>query len=257
MTRFKPIVMIPSYNTGADLLRETVAGALQTGFDVLVIVDGSTDGSADSLEQRAGGGANLRVLRKPRNTGKGDSLRRAAELVVKDHYTHALVMDSDGQHPAAAIAPMIALARENPGAIIMGQPVFGAEAPRARVHGRKLTSFWTDIETLWCGLGDTLFGMRVYPLQPFLAAFRQTSFARGFDFDPEIAVRMTWLGCRPIPYTVPVRYLRADEGGVSHFHYLRDNCKLTLLHFRLVPELILIRLLPFISRMRAWRNVTP
>jgi len=134
----------------------------------------------------------------------------------------------------------------------MGQPVFGKEAPAARVHGRKLTSFWTNLETLWCGLGDTLFGMRVYPLTPFLAAFGQTPFARGFDFDPEIAVRLAWLGCRPVRVPVEVRYLATEEGGVSHFHYLRDNIKLTLLHFRLVPEFLLLRLVPFLLRKRRW-----
>ena len=99
--------------------------------------------------------------------------------------------------------------------------------------------------------------MRVYPLQPFLAAFGQTSFARGFDFDPEIAVRMAWLGCQPVPCEVPVRYLPAAEGGISHFHYLRDNCKLTLLHFRLVPEFLLIRIIPFIRRKRQWKSTSP
>jgi glycosyltransferase involved in cell wall biosynthesis len=253
VTDFKPIVIIPSYNTGTELLLRTVDDALKTGFAVMVVVDGSDDGSADNLEARVVEPTGLQVLRKPVNSGKGDSLRLAAEKAAKENYTHALVMDSDGQHPAMAVTPMIALAQQNPFSLVMGQPVFGEEAPRARVYGRKLTSFWTNLETLWGGLGDTLFGMRVYPLQPFLVAFRQTPFARGFDFDPEIAVRMAWLGCRPVPYPVPVRYLQPEEGGVSHFHYLRDNAKLTLLHFRLVPEFLLVRLIPFIRRKREWK----
>jgi glycosyltransferase involved in cell wall biosynthesis len=254
MKTFKALIIIPSFNTGPRLLLETVEEAMGAEVDVLVVVDGSTDGSADDLESRVSQPGRLRVHRKPTNSGKGDSLRIGAEEAISDGYTHALVMDSDGQHPAEAIQPMIELARKNPKSIIMGQPVFGDGAPAARVHGRKLTAFWTNIETLWCGLGDTLFGMRVYPLEPLLAAFGQTSFARGFDFDPEIAVRMAWLGCQPIQFQVPVRYLTADEGGVSHFHYLRDNFKLTLLHFRLVPECLLFRLIPFVGNKRKWKN---
>jgi len=249
---FHPIILIPSYNTGAVLLERTVRSALEGGYPVMVVVDGSTDGSADALEERLGKPGHLRVLRKAANSGKGDSLRVAAESLAGEGYTHALVMDSDGQHPHNVIPRLMELARNHPGSVIMGQPVFGPEAPRARVHGRKLTSFWTDIETLWCGLGDTLFGMRVYPLQPFLKAFRQTPFARGFDFDPEIAVRMVWLGCKPVGIPVPVRYLAGEEGGVSHFHYLRDNVKLTLLHFRLIPEFVLLRLIPYLHRKKQW-----
>ena len=124
----------------------------------------------------------------------------------------------------------------------MGKPEFGPDAPKARLYGRKLTIFWTDLETLWRGLGDTLFGMRVYPLRALLRAFEQTPFARGFDFDPEIAVRLRWAGCPICQVPVDCRYLSKEEGGVSHFHYLRDNVKLTCLHFRLMPEFLLRRL---------------
>lgn len=254
MSEFRPLIIIPTYNTGRKLLLETVHAALDTELDLLLVVDGTTDGSADRIESSFNSYERLKVIRKKENTGKGDSVRIAASFALKKQFTHALIMDADGQHPASSIHPMLDQARKQPDAIIMGQPIFDSEAPLARVYGRKLTEFWTDIETLWCGLGDTLFGMRVYPLQTLMLAFMQTSFARGFDFDPEIAVRMTWLGCRPVPHQVSVRYLPAEAGGVSHFHYLRDNCKLTLLHFRLVPEFILVRLFSFIRRKRLWQS---
>jgi hypothetical protein len=56
---------------------------------------------------------------------------------------------------------------------------------------------------------------------------------RRFDFDPEAAVRLCWEGVRPIRIEAPVRYFRADEGGVSHFNYLRDNLLLSWMHLRL------------------------
>jgi hypothetical protein len=97
-----------------------------------------------------------------------------------------------------------------------------------------LTIFWTELETLGAGLGDTLFGMRVYPIKSLCHVMKATGFARGYDFDPEVAVRLVWEGVRPVQLKVPVRYFSKAEGGISHFHYLRDNVKLTFLHFRLM-----------------------
>ncbi|MCK7496951.1 MAG: hypothetical protein MZW92_43225 [Comamonadaceae bacterium] len=62
---------------------------------------------------------------------------------------------------------------------------------------------------------------------------------RRFDFDPEAVVRLCWAGVRPVNLPAPVRYLRADEGGVSHFNYLRDNALLTWMHTRLFLGFVL------------------
>ncbi|CAA6694612.1 MULTISPECIES: glycosyltransferase family 2 protein [unclassified Lentimonas] len=255
MNAFSPLILIPSYNTGADLLIRTVASAVDSGFDIWVIIDGSNDGSAEALSQsKCVIEHQVRMIVKPTNGGKGNALKMGAEAALEAGYTHVLTMDADGQHPASAIAQLVGIAKESPRFIVMGQPIFGDDAPLARVQGRKLTSFFTNVETLWCGLGDTLFGMRVYPLVPFIAAFEQTSFARGFDFDPEIAVRMVWAGCQPVQLPIVVSYLSKEEGGVSHFHYLRDNFKLTLLHFRLVPEFIVLRLFPLLRYIKKWEK---
>jgi hypothetical protein len=251
---FRPVVLIPSYNTGGPRLAQTVRDALAANVEVCVAIDGSTDGSADALVPLEVENTRLQVLRFTPNRGKGAVLQAAAEKLVEQGFTHAVAMDADGQHPGTAIPELIDKGRKNPEAVVMGQPVFGPEVPKARLYGRRLTIFWTELETLWCGLGDTLFGMRLYPLRPLLRAFAQTPCARGYDFDPEIAVRLCWLGCRPIPVAVPVRYFSAEEGGVSHFHYLRDNVKLTFLHFRLVPEFLLLRLWQIWKFRQRWKT---
>jgi hypothetical protein len=73
-------------------------------------------------------------------------------------------------------------------------------------------------------------GFRVYPVDAALAAR-----ARGdaMDFDPEIAVRMVWAGVPVVNVPTRVRYLAADEGGVSHFRVVRDNVWISWLHARL------------------------
>lgn len=247
-------VLIPSYNTGSRLL-ETVRSALSETADVWVVIDGSTDGSDEPLERLLTTHASLRILRLAENSGKGAAMLAGTEALLKAGFTHALSMDADGQHPADAISRMIEHAQRAPSALIMGRPIFGPEAPKSRLYGRKLTLFWTDLETLCCGLGDTLFGMRVYPLEPLRRVMQTTRFARGYDFDPEVAVRLCWAGHRPLQVEVPVRYFSRDEGGVSHFHYLRDNLKLTWLHFRLMPEFLLRRWPAMLRWKRQWRKL--
>lgn len=242
-------LLIPSYNTGPRL-RGTVLGALREWPATLVVVDGSTDGSDTCLEEIRRDHPTLEILRLPRNGGKGAAVLAGAKHLATQGATHVLCMDADGQHPEDRIRPMMALSAATPEATVMGRPVFGPEVPPARLHGRKLTIFWTTLETPGCALGDTLFGMRVYPVAGLLRAFAQTPFARGYDFDPEIAVRLCWLGHPAVQLDAPVRYFKKSEGGVSHFAYLRDNVKLTLLHFRLVPEGVLLRIIPMLLRRR-------
>ena len=54
------------------------------------------------------------------------------------------------------------------------------------------------------------------------------------DFDPEIAVRMVWAGVPVINLATKVRYLTAEEGGVSHFQLFHDNVRISWMHTRLV-----------------------
>jgi len=143
-------------------------------------------------------------------------------------------MDADGQHPASSIAEFMAASQREPGAMVLGVPRFDERAPVLRVRGRRISNWWADLETLWAGIGDSLFGFRVYPVAPLLEVMRGQRWMRRFDFDPEAAVRLCWRGVTPRNLAAPVRYLRPEEGGVSHFHYGRDNALLTWMHFRLV-----------------------
>jgi hypothetical protein len=147
-----------------------------------------------------------------------------------------MTMDADGQHPTDKILEFMAASQSNPDALILGLPIFDASAPRVRVHGRKLSNLCTDLETLGAGIGDSLYGFRVYPIEPLRDIMERQPWMRRFDFDAEAAVRLCWRGIRPINLAAPVRYFRPEEGGVSHFNYLRDNVLLTWMHFRLIVE---------------------
>ena len=243
------LVLIPSYNTGAKLL-ETVRDARRFHDQVWVVVDGSTDGSAQALRQLAQSDKDLRIFELTRNQGKGAALHHGLREAVAAGYTHVLTMDSDGQHPAHMIPDYIALSRANGSALILGKPVFDHTAPRERVIGRKICNWWVDLETLNAGIGDSLFGMRVYPATPLLRILDNNSSMRRFDFDAESAVRLVWQGMRPLNIDTPVRYFTLAEGGVSHFRYFRDNILLAAMHLRMLAGFLLRLPVLVVRRLR-------
>ena len=232
------LVLIPSYNPGPRVY-ETVRSARAQWTPVWVIVDGSTDASAEGLRVMAEQDEGLRVVVLPHNVGKGAAVLHGLEMAAAQGFTHVLTMDSDGQHPVHLIPGFMAVSADHPAAMVLGVPVFAADAPRLRVNGRKLSNGWADLETLWAGIGDSLFGFRVYPIEPLRQVMHGQRWMRRFDFDPEAVVRLCWRGVRPVNLPAAVRYFRADEGGVSHFNYLRDNLLLTWMHARLLAGFVL------------------
>ncbi len=238
------LVVIPSFNTGPVLLRRTVDAAMAAWAPVWVVLDGSDDGSGAALAGVPG----LHVIALPHNRGKGAALRVALAAAAAAGFTHALAMDADGQHPAGAIPAFMAASAAQPGAVVLGVPQFGAEAPALRVKGRRISNWWANLETLWSGIDDSLCGFRVYPIAPLLRAMARSTGMRRFDFDPEAAVRLVWQGVPAVNLPVPVRYIAASDGGVSHFKYGRDNALLTWMHIRLM--------LGFLPRapLLAWRR---
>lgn len=243
------LVLLPTYNTGPRL-GAVVAEVLQHWPHVLVVVDGSTDGSERAVQELARAHPALKVLVLPQNSGKGAAVLVGAQLARAHGFTHALVMDADGQHPAGSIAEFMAASRAQPGTLILGRPIFPANIPAERLHGRKLSVGLVHLELLGATVADPLFGFRVYPLAPLLAVLGPRRGGRRYDFDTEAAVRLGWAGVPARNLAAPVRYFSRAEGGVSHFHYLRDNATLVWLHTRLLVELLLWRW-PAVLRRRS------
>jgi glycosyltransferase involved in cell wall biosynthesis len=161
--REQRLVLIPSYNTGATLLK-TVREARAQWTPVWVVVDGSTDGSGEALQREMAGDAGLRVMVLPHNQGKGAAVLHGLKAAREAGYTHALTMDADGQHPAPLIPGFMQRSIERPETMVLGRPVFDASAPLLRVRGRRVSNWWTNLETLGAGIADSLYGFRVYPV---------------------------------------------------------------------------------------------
>jgi glycosyltransferase involved in cell wall biosynthesis len=241
------LVLIPSFNTGPSLA-QTVRAARAVWAPVWIVIDGSTDDSAEAALSLAAADPALRVIRRARNGGKGQAVLDGLREAEASGFSHVLTLDADGQHPAGLIPDFMAASQGRPEALILGLPVFDETAPWVRLFGRRIANWWADLETLGHGIGDCLCGFRVYPIAPLRRAMEGTRFMRGFDFEPEAAIRLSWSGYPLLNLPAPIRYFSADEGGVSHFRYGRDNLLLALMYMRLFAGFV--RRLPRLISMR-------
>src|SRR5688572_5775468 len=132
------LVILPTYNTGSRLAA-VVEEVLQYWQPVLVVVDGSTDGSERPLLELARREPALNVIVLPRNSGKGAAVLAGAAWARERGFTHALSMDADGQHSAAKIAEFMSVSERNPDALVLGRPIFPPNIPPERLHCRKIS----------------------------------------------------------------------------------------------------------------------
>ena len=220
------LVVIPVYNHAATL-RRVAEGALAQGLAVLVVDDGSTDGSLDSV-------ADLPVARHrlPVNRGKGGAILAAAQLARDRGFQAILTMDADGQHDPADAGELLRTAASAWPCIVIGaRRMETLNVPRSSLFGRDFSNFWVRLE---CGqtLPDTQSGYRLYPVE-FLQLSRFLS--RRYTFEVEVLVRGRWAGLPLLSTPVSVYYPPGDE-RVSHFHKFKDNLRLSFLHTYLVTR---------------------
>lgn len=232
------VVLLPTFNSGAKLA-SSLQEVLEVHRPVLVIADASTDDSISLLRAIAGCGQDWFLLEHTVNQGKGAAVLTGLDWAHTNGFRQVIVMDADGQHPADRIPEFLDAAGSREDVMILGVPIFGADAPLERVKGRKIGNWWAQLETWWGGIEDSLFGFRLLPVEPSRKIMHAIRTARRFDFDTELAVRLYWAGIKPINRKVPVKYPPRSAGGVSHFHYVRDNLLLFTTHTRLFLGMLL------------------
>jgi glycosyltransferase involved in cell wall biosynthesis len=231
---FRPCVLVPTYDNPATV-RRVVEDARRHVGDVVVVDDGSAAEGRAAVEA-LGKEAIARVVFRPKNGGKGAAVKTGFAAAREMGFTHALQVDADGQHALDDMPRFLEEARKNPRALVLGCPVFDASAPKSRLVGRRITQFWSRVETFGPVITDPMCGFRVYPL---VAAIAARARGNAMDFDPEIAVRMVWAGVPVINLPTRVRYVSPEEGGVSHFRMVHDNALISWMHTRMVFGAIL------------------
>ncbi len=229
-----PCLLIPIYNQ-PQRIADVVARLEPLRLPLLLVDDGSDAVTGAVLEELAARHAWLTLIRRPHNGGRGAALKTGSRSALERGFTHALQLDADGQHDPSQVPPLLAAAREEPKALVLGVPVFDASAPAARLYGRWICRAWVWLETLSFAVRDPLCGLRCIPLEPVRALLESRALADRMEFDVELVVRLVWAGVPVRSVEVQVRYF---EDGVSHYRVLRDNWLLSRLHTRLCLELL-------------------
>jgi len=212
--------VVPVYNNPLTIAR-VVERLRQTLGDVVIADDGSDAQTRAIIEQLAAADPlHIHALHLPINRGKGAAVKAGLQRALQLGFSHALQVDADGQHDLADIPRFLARSEQAPQALILGAPVFGDDIPAIRKHGRKLTQWMIAVEAGTTTLPDAMCGFRIYPLAAICAL---PTLCSRMCYDPEILIRAHWAGIPIATVPTKVRYLSADEGGVSHFRGVHDN----------------------------------
>jgi polyprenyl-phospho-N-acetylgalactosaminyl synthase len=243
----KTCVLIPTYNNPDTL--ERVVHNVRRHIEAVIVVDDGSHPEARAIAQSLSDKGLAKVHFRATNGGKGAAVYTGLQVAEAEGYTHALQVDADGQHNLEDIPSFLRASETDQHALVLGQPIFDASAPRSRRLGRKVSVFWCMIETLSRAVGDPLCGYRVYPIAQALAAEPR---GKRMDFDPEIAVRMKWDGAPILHVPTAVRYLDAEAGGVSHYRGFHDTWLISMMHTRLCFIGVLLLLTWPVRRLTGW-----
>lgn len=239
-------LVVPVYNHGGPA-RATVAALRRHRLPIYLIDDGSDDATREQLDEIVATEPLTRLLRLPRNAGKGAAVMEGLRRAARDGFTHALQIDADGQHDTADVSRFVTCAQNHPDAVIGGEPIYDHSIPKARLYGRYASHVWVWIETLSTAVKDSMCGFRMYPLAPTVKLINERRLPQRMDFDTAVIVRLAWSGVPVLGIPTRVTYPR---GGVSHFRMLRDNLRIFRTHVLLVAEWL------FRLPMLLWRKFT-
>jgi uncharacterized protein (DUF2062 family) len=231
--RFAPVVVTPTYNN-ARTLADVLGRIDALGLPIIVVNDGSTDGTSAILEQwlarPRSAAARARVVTHSVNRGKGAALRTGFAAAAADLFTHVVTMDTDGQLDVEQIPELLAAAREAPDAMILGtRDDASPDYPAKSRVGRRVSNFLVRLES-GARIGDSQCGFRVYPLGLMEIACGS---ANRFGFETEVLTRAAWAGAQFVEIPVTCHYPPLGQ-RVSHFRPWVDSWRGVPMHLRLL-----------------------
>lgn len=199
-------------------IAEVVAGARRHVDGVVVVDDGSVDATAERA--RAAGAA---VLRHGSNLGKGCAVRTGLAYVLRQPWSHVVMLDGDLQHDPAEIPKLIAQAERGIGDFILGERDFNRDAmPPARFYSNVIGSRILS-RFIGADVADSQSGFRLIRAD-LLRNVELTG--TGYEIETEMLIKLARAGAHI--ERVPVRRLQY-EGARSKIRPFRDTFRTCML----------------------------
>lgn len=217
----KYCVIIPTYNN-EKTLESVISGVLVHTREIIIVNDGSTDGTAEILSRFS----NLKIISYTPNRGKGYAIRQGFKAAVGSGYDYAITIDSDGQHYPSDIETFVKTAAETPGSLIVGARTLDpSRMSKGSSFANNFSNFWYRFLT-GVKLTDTQTGFRLYPLSQIKD---MKFYTRKYEFELEILVRAAWRRINVTSAPIKVYYPPVQE-RISHFRPFRDFARISILN---------------------------
>jgi glycosyltransferase involved in cell wall biosynthesis len=211
------LVVIPALNE-ERAIRRVVEEALSFCPQVMVVDDGSSDGTVQALD-----GLPVQCIRHAQPMGKANALLDGFRYALEHGYAGVLTMDGDGQHAAADLPRLLAAALQYPNHIVIGARLRDRDAqPGKNRFGNQQADFFVS----WaCGqrIVDTQSGQRYYP-RAVLELAQQLPHV-GFVFESEILIEAARRDIRAV--SVPIQSRYQQDRRASHFRPLQDVMRIS------------------------------
>jgi dolichol-phosphate mannosyltransferase len=199
------LIVLPTYNESQNL-EKVVAGVRQFRHDVLIVDDGSPDGTGEIADRLASADAGVRVLHRPRKLGLGSAYEDAFRIGLSDGSALFVEMDADGSHLAKDLESIVDAARGCGGLAIGSRYIRGGEI--VGWPARRWLLSWAA--NLYCrfllrlSTHDCTSGYRCYARELLLQIGLDEVVSQGYSFQIEMVYRAKRLGF-PI-VEVPIRF---------------------------------------------------
>ncbi len=208
------LVVLPTYQEAENIeqMLESVR-KVEPEMDILVIDDGSPDGTADLAEVVAGELGQIEVIRRSGKLGLGSAYRMGFARGLEDGYDAMIEMDSDLSHDPTALPSFSEALADGADLVIGSRYVPGGRIPGWPLERRLLSkagNLYAD-RMLRLGLRDATAGYRMYRAEALRAIDLDTIHADGYGFQIEMAYRILRSGGRVVE--VPITFTDRLHGS--------------------------------------------